>query len=209
MTTSPHVSSSTVPQLRIAQPGDIDTVADIVADAFLHLDVIGFLVPDPARRRQVSRAWYRLYIAHAISGAGLVTMTDDASAAAVWFDRTKPATEPDDYAGRLADLAGDDLPQFQHLDAQMDALHPADPHWHLLFLAVRPDRWNQRLGSQLMNHTHARQLETNVYPAYLEATSEQNQRLYHRHGYIDMNPPTIPVSDGIVLHRMWRPAHPR
>jgi ribosomal protein S18 acetylase RimI-like enzyme len=201
--------SSTTPALRVAGPDDIDTVADIVADAFDHLEVIHYLVPDPARRRTVSRDWYRLYIAHAIGGAGQVVMTEDDSAAAVWFDRTGEASEPEGYEKRLAELAGEDLPRFQHLDLQMEANHPGDPQWHLLFLAVRPERWSQGLGSTLMNYTHAR-LDADGTAAYLEATSEQNAELYRRHGYTDMNPPTIAVSDDTVLYRMWlRPGSAR
>ncbi|MCM4078294.1 GNAT family N-acetyltransferase [Paractinoplanes hotanensis] len=198
-------SPGTVPDLRTATEQDIDLVADIVADAFLHLDVIRYLVPNPARRRPVSRAWYRLYIAHAITGAGHVTLTADGTAAAVWFDRTGQPSEPDGYAKYPTELAGDDLPQFQHLDAVMDAHHPSDAHWHLLFLAVRPRRWSQGLGSRLMDYTHAR-LDAEDIPAYLEATGEQNRALYQRHGYTDMNPPTIAVTDQIPLYRMWRPA---
>jgi ribosomal protein S18 acetylase RimI-like enzyme len=198
------MTTSTTPALRTADDSDIDAVADLIADAFDHLDVIHYLVPDPDRRRPVTRQWYRLHIEHAIGGAGQVVMAEDGSAAAVWFDRTGEATEPDDYAKQLADLAGEHLGRFEHLDRQMDAHHPSDPHWHLLFLAVHPDRWNQGLGSALMDHTHAR-LDGEGIPAYLEATSEQNRRLYRRHGYTDMSPPTLAVSDGTALYRMWRP----
>ncbi|WP_430788218.1 GNAT family N-acetyltransferase [Actinoplanes sp. G11-F43] len=190
--------------LRIAGPTDVDTVADIVAASFQHMPVIHYLVPDDQRRLPVSRAWYRLYIQHAIGGAGQVVMTEDATAAAVWFDRTGEVTEPENYAKHLADLAGDDLPRFEHLDHQMDSSHPRDPHLHLLFLAVLPDRWGQGLGSALMDHTH-NQLDADGIPAYLEATSPDNQRLYHRHGYTDMTPPTIAVDGDTVLYRMWRP----
>jgi ribosomal protein S18 acetylase RimI-like enzyme len=198
--------TSTVPALRLAGPADIDTVADIVTDAFDHLKVIHYLVPDPARRRVVVRDWYRLYVAHAISGAGQVVVTEDATAAAVWFDRTQDASEPEGYDKRLAELAGEYLPRFQHLDLQMEAHHPGDPHWHLLFLAVRPDRWSQGLGGRLMDHTHNR-LGADGFPAYLEATGLQNRALYRRHGYLDMNPPTIAVTGDTVLYRLWRPVH--
>nr|WP_221383163.1 GNAT family N-acetyltransferase [Actinoplanes polyasparticus] len=196
-------SPTTAPALRNATEPDVDLVADIVADAFLHLDVIRYLVPNPQRRRPVSRAWYRLYIAHAINGAGHVILTADGSAAAVWFDRTREPTEPDDYTARLAEITGDDLPRFQHLDAQMDAHHPTGAHWHLLFLAVHPSQWGQALGSQLMAHTHQR-LDADGIPAYLEATNPQNQRLYHHHGYTDMTPLEIPVGDSEPLLRLWR-----
>ncbi|GLH99871.1 GNAT family N-acetyltransferase [Phytohabitans aurantiacus] len=195
---------TTVPALRTAGEADIDNVADLIADSFDHIDVIHFLVPDPDLRRPVTRDWYRLYVEHAIGGAGQVVMTADGAAAAVWFDRTGAPSEPEDYDKRLAELAGEHLDHFQHLDRQMEARHPTDPHWHLLFLAVRPDRWSQGLGSALMDHTHAR-LDAEGVPAYLEATSEQNRKLYRRHGYTDMIPPVIEVSAVAHLYRMWRP----
>jgi ribosomal protein S18 acetylase RimI-like enzyme len=197
--------TTTTPTVRLAGPDDIDTVADIVTEAFDPLDVIGYLVPDPARRRTVPRDWYRFYIERAVDGAGQVFLTENATAAAVWFDRTGKPSDPDGYDNRLAEIAGDDLPRFWHLDHQMEAYHPTGAHWHLLFLAVRPDHQGQGLGSALMDHTH-RRLDDEDTSAYLEATSEQNRRLYQRHGYTDMTPPTIPVSVGTVLYRMWRPA---
>jgi GNAT superfamily N-acetyltransferase len=196
-------TNTPTPSLCMAGSGDVDTAADIVADAFLDIEAIQFLVPDHADRRQVSRDWYRLYIEHAIGSAGQVVMTEDASAAAVWLDRTGEVTEPDRYAERLAELAGPYLARFQELDREMDAHHPAEPHWYLLFLAVLPDRQSQGLGSLLMNHTHTG-LDAGI-PAYLEATSLQNRRLYQRHHYTDMDPATFALSDGTLLYRMWRP----
>ena len=199
---------SSTPGLRIAGPDDIDLVADLITDSFAHLPVIHYLVPEPGRRPAVVRQWYRLYVAHAVGGAGQVVITDDGLGAAVWFDRTGQASEPDDYAKHLIDLAGEYLDRFDHLDAQMDAHHPADPHWHLLFLAVHPSRWSHGYGSALMAHTHER-LDKAGIAAYLEATSERNAALYRRHGYQDMTPPTIGVTGDIDLYRMWRPPQTR
>jgi hypothetical protein len=38
-------------------------------------------------------------------------------------------------------------------------------------------------------------------PAYLEATSPDSRRLYHRHGYTDLG--RIDLPDGPSLWRMW------
>jgi ribosomal protein S18 acetylase RimI-like enzyme len=197
---------TTAPRLRVAGPDDIDRVTDLITDAFDHMPVIHYLVPEPSKRWPTVREWYRLYVAHAITGAGQVVVTEDGAGAAVWFDRTGKANEPDGYAEQLVELAGEYLERFDHLDAQMDANHPAEPHWHLLFLAVHPDRWGQGYGSALMNHTHTTQLDADGIAAYLEATSDDNARLYRRHGYQDMTPPTIAVTDSIHLYRMWRPS---
>ncbi|PRY30520.1 GNAT family N-acetyltransferase [Pseudosporangium ferrugineum] len=199
--------TSTTPTLRIGVGrADALVAADIVADAFDPLGVIRFLVPDPARRRPVSRAWYELHVQHAIDGAGRVVLTADDSAVAVWFDRTGESSEPGNYAKRLAALVGADLPQFEHLDRQMENNHPHDPHWHLLFLAVRRGRQRQGLGSMLLHHTHE-WLDAQGHAAYLEATDENNEKLYATHGYQPMTPPGIRIADGVPpLRRMWRPA---
>ncbi len=144
-------------------------------------------------------------IADLIGGAGQVVTTEDGSAAAVWFDRTGEVTEPENYQKRLAETTGEDLPRFAQLDQEMEAHHPSTPHEHLLFLAVRPDRWSQGLGSKLMDYTHA-DLDAEGTPAHLEATSKQNHRRYQQHGYQDMNRPTLTVSHGTPLFGMWRPA---
>src|SRR5688500_7758124 len=96
------MTTSSTPGLRLAGPDDAYRIADLSAASFHHLDVIRYLVPDPARRRSVTRLWYLLHIEHAIGGAGKVVMTEDGTGAAVWFDHTRRATEPADYAKRLA-----------------------------------------------------------------------------------------------------------
>jgi GNAT superfamily N-acetyltransferase len=197
-------TSSPGPGLVVAGPGDSEDVAYIVEAAFKDLQVIKDLVPDPARRSKVTRDWYELHIKHAIGGAGQVVMTKDLTAAAVWFDRTGDPSEPEDYGKRLAELAGEDVDRFLHLETAMDANHPKDSHWHLLFLVARPGLQGLGLGGRLMDFTHAR-LDVEGTPAYLEATGEDNMRLYERHGYRLMDPPTIAVSGGTVLYRMWRP----
>ena len=69
-----------------------------------------------------------------------------------------------------------------------------------------PEHWGKGIGSTLMNHTH-RRLDAEGVAAYLEATNPQNVRLYHRHGYTDMDPFVMNVGD-VPFYRMWRPANP-
>lgn len=191
-----------------AAAGDADVAhaADLIARAFDHLAANHYLVADPPRRLPVMREFFRLLTDHAARGAGEVWLTD--GGVAVWFDRTTEPAEPENYEQRLAEATGEHLPRFQELDTLFEAHHPSEPHWHLAFLAVEPERWGHGVGSALMEHTHARLDEQGV-AAYLEATNPDNQRVYHRHGYTDMEPSLIHLGDGTAFYRMWRPATPR
>jgi len=123
----------------------------------------------------------------------------------VWFDNTTETNEPPDHANRLAKATGDYLPHLQELDHLLESNYPTDPHWHLAFIAVESTQWGHRHGSALLNYKHAR-LDDQGVAAYLEGTNHNNQRLYCRHGYADMDPSTMLLSDGTPFYRMWSPA---
>jgi GNAT superfamily N-acetyltransferase len=79
--------------------------------------------------------------------------------------------------------------------------HPTESHWYLIFLGTRPGWQGRGLGSAVMRPV----LETCDdwgLPAYLEATSEHNKRLYQRHGFEVVGEIRLP--DGPSLWPMWR-----
>lgn len=193
--------------IKVRRPADaheVGAVADLVARSFDHLAANHYLVPDPAERLPRMREFFRIGTDHAVKGHGEVVFTEDLTGAAVWFDRTRPPAEPDDYEQRLASAGGDHLPRFAELDELLEAHHPEEPHWHLAFLAVDPAYWGQGIGSALMRHTLDR-LDFEGVPTYLEAANEDSRRLYHSHGYQDMTPTEIHLGDGTPFYRMWRP----
>jgi hypothetical protein len=55
----------------------------------------------------------------------------------------------------------------------------------------------------LIRRTHE-DLDRAGVPAYLEATNDDNVRLYRRHGYADMDPFEMLLPDGTPFCRMWR-----
>ncbi|WP_306214153.1 N-acetyltransferase [Actinoplanes sp. RD1] len=182
-------------------------VAELLGVVFDDSEINHWLVDGPAAERlDRMTAWFEILVRHALTGAGQVVVADsiDSSyaAAAVWFDRTGEATEPENYAERTAEAAGPHLARFQALDEVFDEHHPAEPHQHLAFLVAQPQRTG--LGSKLLQHTTSRL----TVPVYLEATSVDSRRLYEtRHGFDRMDPPDIrPAGDGPAFHRMWRKA---
>jgi ribosomal protein S18 acetylase RimI-like enzyme len=194
------------PAIRPATEAELPAVGQFIALCFDHLEQNRSLVPDPRARLRVMGKFFTLLTVHAPL-CGKVDVIDDPAgglaAVAVWFDRTREMLEIPDYDERLARLAGPWLPNFQALDEVFDKHHPVDPHWHLAFLAVHPDRRRHGLGGALMDATHE---DLGRTPAYLEATNEENIRLYHRHGYADMMPFDIRLPDDTPFYRMWRAA---
>jgi ribosomal protein S18 acetylase RimI-like enzyme len=194
------------PTIRPARESELTDVGRLVALSFDDLEQNRSLVPDPSARLRVMGDFFTMLTVHApLCGKVDVIDAPDGSlaAAAVWFDRTREMPEIPDYDERLAALAGEWLPNFEALDEVFDKHHPVDPHWHLAFLAVHPSHQSHGLGGALMDSTHE---DLGRTPAYLEATNDNNIRLYRRHGYTEMLPFDIRLPDNTPFYRMWRAA---
>ena len=195
----------TEPTIRPALTTEIPVVGELIAVSFDHLGANIYLVPPPAGRVPVLAEFFTLLSEVAVEHGrvDVVDGTDGLAATAVWFDYTQPMPEPDDVDKRLAALAGPYRSRFDALGELLAAHHPHDPHWHLAFLAVHPSRQRAGLGSALMRRTHA-ELDRAGVPTYLEATNQDNVRLYRRVGFRDMYPGAIHLPDGTPFFRMWR-----
>jgi ribosomal protein S18 acetylase RimI-like enzyme len=197
------------PTIRPAREDEIAAVGALVALSFNDLDANAYLVPPLADRLRVMGDFFTLYTEHAFRHGRVDVVDGDGdglAGTAVWFDRTTDLGEPPDYGNRLAALAGPYLDRFEALDELFDKHHPVEPHWHLAFLAVHPDHQEKGLGSALMHRTHD-ELDRSGVPEYLEATNQDNIRLYRRHGYQDMVPSDILLPDDTPFYRMWRPVN--
>jgi len=79
--------------------------------------------------------------------------------------------------------------------------HPREPHWYLPFLGVVVEQQGRGIGSVLLEAVLAR-CDADGLPAYLEATCEDNRRLYERHGFAVRQQLALP--EGPPLWAMWR-----
>lgn len=182
--------------------GDAHRAAVLIATAFHGLDVAAWLVPDPQERERVLYANFRTFVDHAVEH-GDVLMTEDGRGVAVWFPRAAPLPDIDDYERRRWLACGPHTVRFQILDTAFDQRHPTVEHHHLGFLAVHPDHQGGGVGTALLDRYHHR-LDRAGLPAYLEASSPQNRRLYRRHGYRDHGAPIELTRRGPRLWPMWR-----
>ena len=96
-----------------------------------------------------------------------------------------------------------ELPRLSLADALSRSMstNPDGYFYFLNLLAVLPERQGQGLGSALLAHTLDR-CDREGVPAYLDATSEDNRRLYERHGF-EAGAPYAPAG-GPPLYPMWR-----
>ncbi|MBU2669318.1 GNAT family N-acetyltransferase [Actinoplanes bogorensis] len=198
---------TTYPQIRPARDEEIPAAGHLISFSFFNLEQNAHLVPPLDERLKVMADFFTLLTEHAqkYGKVDVIDLPDGGglAATAVWFDYTKESPDPENYDERLRELAGPHIDRFVALDQLFEKHHPHDAHWHLAFLAVHPDHQEHGLGSKLMTHTQDELAKAGV-PAYLEATNADNVRLYHRHGYADMDPFEMLLPDGTPFYRMWR-----
>jgi GNAT superfamily N-acetyltransferase len=192
---------STVPVIR-AGIADLDTLSQVISDAFFDLPQSRWLISDPVVRREIFPLYFRLHVAHALAN-GIVQTTTSRSAAALWLPST--AGQPVGYDVRLSAVTGPWAYRFRAFDATLDQHHPTGTrhHW-LAMLAVRPTHQGQGIGSALLGAYHERP-DAHGIPAYLEAATRRSIPLYQRHGYeLRSNAPFYLPDGGPAFWPMWR-----
>jgi RimJ/RimL family protein N-acetyltransferase len=85
----------------------------------------------------------------------------------------------------------------------MEEHHPAEPHYYIRWIGVRPALQGHGLGTELMQPVLER-ADSDGVPAYLEASNERSAALYERLGFVHLG--TLQVAGGAPpLWPMRRP----
>ena len=182
---------------------DLPMLVETLVVAFMDDPVMAWCAPDPGRRRAIMRAFFEIAVDVNQPYGELYTTDPVPAAGAVWVP---PGCQPDgEEAEHLATLyieaveeSADRVVAAMEL---MDACHPEEPHHYLWFLGTRPEWQSRGLGSALLREVLDR-CDRDGRPAYLDATSEGNRRLYRRHGFTVTDEITLP--DGPTMWPMWR-----
>jgi len=190
------------PRITAASPADAPPAAAALAAAFYDDPVFRWFSPDDERRRALLPGFFDVFVASYLD-RGEPYVAADGAGAALW---APPAVDPvgdDPAAGaQLEELAGPDAARLFEVVERLEEHAPQEPHHHLQFLGVHPERQGAGLGGVLMTPV-LRRLDREGVPAYLEATSDRNRALYERHGFRVQG--AIPLPGGPSLWRMWRP----
>jgi len=93
---------------------------------------------------------------------------------------------------------------FGRTGANTERVHPAESHWYLEVLGVRPETQRYGVGTQLVGLGLAR-AERQGLPCYLETARPRNVEFYRRFGFEVVNDALSLVPDGPTHWAMWRP----
>ena len=187
---------------RLATQRDVPRIASTMAAAFFDDPVLSWIYHRPPQRRELLPRWFEM-VAEIYVAQGEVHTNDDVTAAAIWV----PAgTEGDE---RLADdLVAISGPYGAALTCAFEVMsehHPHGEHHYLFLLGTRPGLQGRGIGSKLMR-TMLERCDRDGIPAYLEATSEVNKRLYVRHHFEVTGRLDLP--GGPSMWPMWRQPRP-
>jgi ribosomal protein S18 acetylase RimI-like enzyme len=191
------------PTIRKATADDVPDIAGVLSRAFFDDPVFRWCVPDDGRRYRVLPPGFELYT-NTYLGYEEVYVYGDDVAVAVWAPPTDdPPDEADamELSRRIEEIFTVDAGRIFELLSLFEEHHPHEPHFYLQFLAVEPAWQGRGIGSALMAPVLER-CDREQIPAYLEATSPANRRLYERHGFRVIS--EIAPASGPPLWPMWR-----
>ncbi|GAA4900750.1 GNAT family N-acetyltransferase [Streptomonospora salina] len=204
--------------LRRPERAELPAVAEAYTAANLHDPVLSWVIDDEdARRRITAGPWRETMVAYldSVLHSGELVIAEDESAGvagvALW-EWTDPApatgTSPlqDPEGARFIEHAyGEYADRMKQLMELTGRRRPdASAYWYLLNIVVAPRLRGQGIGGAMLR-THLRRLEAEHAPAFLEASSPRNRRLYESFGFADCGEP-VELPDGPRLQPMWRPA---
>jgi ribosomal protein S18 acetylase RimI-like enzyme len=190
-------------EIRTASIHDLARIALALARAFQDDPVFRWCLPDRDRRREVLPGVFTVF-AGAYQRHGHAYRTADGTGAALWVPPGVAPVDDDEadaFGAALEEVLGPDAARTLTVSELLDENHPHDPVWYLNFMGVEPTGQGRGIGSALLEHVLV-DADRNGEPAYLDATSMHNRRLYERHGFVTTRELRLP--DGPPMWPMWR-----
>lgn len=171
--------------VRPARREEAAALDHVLAAAFFGDPITVWLLPDESRRaaalrRGLGHALRETYLPH-----GGAWTTDALDGVALWAKPDRPKPSALEQLGSLPTFAavfGRRLPRALRAFASVEKRRPAEPHWFLDVIAVRPDRQGHGIGSALVA-TGLAEADRAAVPAFVVTSNARNVPLYERFGF--------------------------
>ena len=184
-----------------------DARATMLARAFYHDPIIGWVIPEDSHRVDVYATCLDLLFA-ATETRGQVVADENGTVLQLWHtvsDGADPGLLDEQDGERMREACGEYGPRADQLIDAMDRLHPTEPHHYLAVIGTDPAQQGRGRGSAALRGALARCDESGL-PSYLEATSARSAQLYRRLGFHDCPEPVSLAPGAPMLYPLWRPA---
>lgn len=174
-------------QLRRAVEADLDPLSRALADAFYDDPIYSWLLPGDSTRRERLRVFFELELRIFGLDRGVAWTTDQLDGAAIVTppDRWKlPTGAAIKNFGRYRTVFRSRrvaIRDFRYL-LHIEKHHLREPHYYLAAVGVAPSAQGQGLGTLMLGPT-LEACDEGRLAAYVEATCEDNARLYERLGF--------------------------
>ncbi len=173
--------------VRRATTDDVPVLTRVLTRALDHDPRVGFTVrQDGHRARAMARMLGGEYLRRATLPHGEVYTTQDRAGAALWLPPGETSLSTVEWLRRapayVATCGWRRSVAALRLLRRLSALHPDEPHFHLLLAGVDPDHQGRGIGGALLRPVLDR-CDAEGVPAYLEATAPGNRRWFERVGF--------------------------
>jgi GNAT superfamily N-acetyltransferase len=158
--------------------------------------------------QRVGRLYRAVAAGHLADGFSF--MTPEAGAVAIWAapNRFKiPLHRMVPHAPGLLGAVGPAGVGRLLSTAEVEKLHPSEPHYYLAALGTRPEHQGKGLASSTMSPMLTR-ADTEGTGCFLESSKEDNLAFYARHGFEVTSTYDLAGGRGPRLWLMWREARP-
>ncbi len=190
--------------VRHAQPTQLERVYEAYAAAFTDEAVAAWAMPN------ASPSIFRDMLAGAIeTDEVLIAQRDDELVGVSVWMTVHSAERIYREAAELSELtaAHPELARTAIAMQMVAARHPDPPHLFLSSMGVVPAARGQGVGGAMLRHRLAR-VDSEQQAAYLEASTERNQKLYAKHGFRPLGAPIDLPESGPRIQPMWRDPSP-
>ncbi|QKV74071.1 GNAT family N-acetyltransferase [Amycolatopsis sp. Hca4] len=196
-----------MPEISQVKATQTNFLVDVYTRAFFDDPVFSWIFPDPARRAEANRRFFRVIVDSTFAGGGLALQIDDFDAVSLFYPPSilPSAQDHADLVARLESDLGEDAERAIAFMNLLNDNHPRDlpPHLYGTFLSAVPGRQGKGLGTRLKLAQFAL-ADGGDAGVYGEASCLRNLALYERLGQTRLGGP-ITLRGGPSLYPIWRP----